>query len=347
MDQIVYLKGSRGDVAPCSMSCGDRMMHFYAQTILQLYGQPQRQAYSIVEISLVRASSLFTGRFQYSGKPFIAHKGGTASVLGSLRLPAPLVAAGLLHNVYRQGDFGDGGSGVPQVGAKRSGAWSVRKSKRTSPALPPSAGTRRRSRSFATTLKRSGIHAADVVVKSDGAIYFTDPPCGITPDQQEQPIQGVYRLSPGNELTVVASDFEKPNGLAFSPDEQQLYIDDSSRHHLRVFDVEAGGALSHSWVFHDVNVRGSGSPDGLKIDLEGHLYCTGAGGVWVFDARGNHLGMIVIPEKPANCAWGGGRLAMPLRHGPHLGLQDSGEHPWHQGAVKPPPPDPLFAERNL
>lgn len=146
----------------------------------------------------------------------------------------------------------------------------------------------------------------DVVVKSDGAIYFTDPPYGINADQQEQPIQGVYRLSPdGNELAIVANDFEKPNGLAFSPDEQQLYIDDSSRRHLRVFDVGAGGTLAHGRVFHEMSVRESGSPDGLKIDVEGQIYCTGAGGVWVFDASGSHLGMIVTPEKPANCAWGG------------------------------------------
>jgi gluconolactonase len=147
----------------------------------------------------------------------------------------------------------------------------------------------------------------DVVVKSDGAIYFTDPPSGISPDQQEQPLQGVYRLAPeGNELSVVANDFEKPNGLAFSPDEQRLYIDDSSlpRRHIRVFDVQADGSLSNGRVFHDMNVKKPGVPDGMKVDREGHLYCTGSGGVWVFDAEGNHLGMIITPERPANCAWG-------------------------------------------
>ena len=146
----------------------------------------------------------------------------------------------------------------------------------------------------------------DVVVKSDGAIYFTDPPYGIQPEQQEQPVQGVYRLSPdGQELTLVADDFDRPNGLAFSPDEKQLYIDDSSRRHLRVFEVQADGTLAKGRIFHDMNVNKEGVPDGMKVDLEGNIYCTGPGGVWVFDATGNQLGTIVTPEIPANCAWGG------------------------------------------
>jgi gluconolactonase len=145
----------------------------------------------------------------------------------------------------------------------------------------------------------------DVVVKSDGAIYFTDPACGITPDQQEQPLEGVYRLSPdGKEISLVADDLARPNGLAFSPDEKKLYIDDSERRHIRVFDVSDDGSLSGGSVFHDMNVSIPGSPDGMKVDVEGRVYCTGAGGVWVFDPAGNHLGTIVTPEKPSNCAWG-------------------------------------------
>jgi gluconolactonase len=146
----------------------------------------------------------------------------------------------------------------------------------------------------------------DVVVKSDGSIYFTDPPYGITPEQQEQPIQGVYRLPPnGAPLTLVADDFEKPNGLAFSPDERKLYIDDSSRRHVRVFDVRPDGSLSGGRIFHDLNVSAPGAPDGMKADSEARLYCTGPGGVWVLDPEGRHLGTIGTPEKPANCAWGG------------------------------------------
>ena len=146
----------------------------------------------------------------------------------------------------------------------------------------------------------------DVVVKSDGSIYFTDPPYGIKPAQQEQLIQGVYRLDPARALlALVADDFDRPNGLAFSPDESKLYIDDSSaRRHIRVFDVKPDGSLTNGRLFHDMDSKEKGSPDGMKVDQLGHLYCTGPGGVWVFDPKGQHLGTIVTPEKPANCAWG-------------------------------------------
>jgi gluconolactonase len=145
----------------------------------------------------------------------------------------------------------------------------------------------------------------DVVVKSNGAIYFTDPPYGIQPEEQEQPIQGVYLIPPDHqEIILLADDFYKPNGLAFSPDEKQLYIDDSQCRHIRVFDVKIDGTLANSRVFHDMNIKQPGSPDGMKIDVQGNIYCTGAGGVWVFDCQGNHLGTIVTPERPANCAWG-------------------------------------------
>jgi gluconolactonase len=145
----------------------------------------------------------------------------------------------------------------------------------------------------------------DVVVKSDGVIYFTDPSSGISPNQQEQFIEGVYRLSPdGKELSHVADDFARPNGLAFSPDEKKLYIDDSKRRHIRVFNVEPDSTLSGGSVFADMNMATPGSPDGMKVDLEGNLYCTGAGGVWVFNSDGKHLGTVATPEKPSNCAWG-------------------------------------------
>jgi gluconolactonase len=126
------------------------------------------------------------------------------------------------------------------------------------------------------------------------------------PGQQEQPVQGVYRLSPEEkEITLVASDFERPNGLAFSPDEKRLYIDDSSYlRHVRVFEVKADGSLSGGRVFHDMNVKESGAPDGMKVDKQGNVFCTGARGVWVFDPEGNHLGTIITPEQSFNCAWG-------------------------------------------
>ncbi|MDF5721892.1 MAG: SMP-30/gluconolactonase/LRE family protein [Rhizonema sp. PD37] len=147
----------------------------------------------------------------------------------------------------------------------------------------------------------------DVIVKSDGAIYFSDPPYGIQPEEQELPFQAVYRLSPdGQNLKVVADDFVKPNGLALSPDEQTLYIADSSeRCHIRAFDVQADGMIVNGRVFHIMKTTGViGDPDGMKVDQQGHLYATGPSGVWVLEPDGTHLGIIVLPEQPANCAWG-------------------------------------------
>lgn len=144
----------------------------------------------------------------------------------------------------------------------------------------------------------------DVVVRSDGTIYFTDPPYGITPEEKELDFNGVYKLSPDGELTLLAADFDRPNGLAFSPDESLLYIDDSPRRHIRVFRVAPDGTLQGGEIFADMQSDGTGSPDGMKVDIEGNLYVTGPGGLWVFAPSGEHLGTIVLPEKPANCAWG-------------------------------------------
>jgi len=536
-------------------------VHSYAQTNIQLFNQLRCDGYSKADLDLVRnayelAMVLFTGRFQASGKSFIAHVVGTASILASLRLPASVVAAGLLHNVYENGDFSDGRDGIsksrrrkfrktlgPEVetyiakfpalyweprttriarhdpgkldstdravllilfaehlehlldldilysderlgrlfierskiaaeiaealgvsslamelreairetesgeplvqplehrvrkdsfvvvprscrkrffAALRAGAYQFRRNvvkrakllHRKSPDAikktigwiaqrpPPAAGLEIKSEAFprlfpdgatpervatgfrftegpvwiaeqksllfsdipgdriyelaadgrvmtfrepsgnsngltrdqkgrlitcehgnrrvthteedgsitvlAESFRGKRLNSPnDVVVKSDGAIYFTDPSYGIEPEEQEQPVQGVYRLSPdGQELSLVTQDLARPNGLAFSPDEKKLYIDDSQCRHIRVFNVREDGSLSGGSIFHDMNVGAPGSPDGMKVDLEGRVYCTGAGGVWVFDNAGKHLGTIVMPEKPSNCAWG-------------------------------------------
>jgi gluconolactonase len=145
----------------------------------------------------------------------------------------------------------------------------------------------------------------DIVVKSDGTIYFTDPPYGIQPEQQEQPCNGLYRIHPDGELELLIDDFDRPNGLAFSPDESVLYVDDSPRRHVRAFDVRPDGSLANSRIIADMDHPQPGSPDGMKIDEAGHLFVTGATGVWVFEPSGECLGVIVMPERPANCAWGG------------------------------------------
>jgi gluconolactonase len=149
----------------------------------------------------------------------------------------------------------------------------------------------------------------DVVCRADGRIYFTDPNAGLFGSRdniegKELPFQGVFRFDPDGSLHVVVDDFRFPNGLAFSPDERTLYVDDSDRHHIRAFDVGATGDLSNGRVFADLTHPDRGVPDGMKVDAEGNVYCTAAGGLWVLDAGGTVLGRIVTPEQPANCAWG-------------------------------------------
>lgn len=149
----------------------------------------------------------------------------------------------------------------------------------------------------------------DVVVHSDGSIWFTDPPYGIRPEEQELPYQAVFRVrAGGGRPAPVILDLSKPNGLAFSPDETVLYVDDSSRarRHVRSFRVNEDGSLTDSGgLFHDMNVRAPGAPDGMKLDVDGRVWCTGARGIWVLSPDGDLLGTIVLPEKPSNCAWGG------------------------------------------
>ena len=145
----------------------------------------------------------------------------------------------------------------------------------------------------------------DVVIRSDGTIYFTDPPYGLAKDQkQDLPYQGVYKVSPDVRVTLLIQDFDRPNGIALSPDEKTLYVDDSARRHVGAFDVAADGGISNGRVFADLKSEREGGPDGMKIDRQGNLYVTGPGGLWVFDKGGKHLGTLIMQELPANCAWG-------------------------------------------
>ncbi|MBL8058223.1 MAG: SMP-30/gluconolactonase/LRE family protein [Anaerolineales bacterium] len=151
----------------------------------------------------------------------------------------------------------------------------------------------------------------DVVVRSDGAIYFTDPNFGRRPSRvgvprpQQQPSQAVFRVDPASlALTRLADDFGQPNGLCFSLDERQLYVNDSPRGHIRVFEVEAGGGLSGGQVWAEVRGDGPGVPDGLKVDTRGNVYCAGPGGLHVFSPEGAPLGRVRVPEQAANFTWG-------------------------------------------
>lgn len=145
----------------------------------------------------------------------------------------------------------------------------------------------------------------DVVVRSDGVIFFTDPPYGIKPEDQEQPCNGVYCLAPDGSLTLLVDDFDRPNGLAFSPDEKTIYIADTSRLQVRAFDVAADGALSNGRLFAEMESELEGGPDGMKVDVEGNLYSSGPGGVWIYRPDGELLGVAAAPQLPANLAFGG------------------------------------------
>ena len=160
----------------------------------------------------------------------------------------------------------------------------------------------------------------DIVVKSDGSIYFTDPPYGVQPARpgtvrpagwwtqpiagKEQTVHGVYRITPDGALHLLVDDFALPNGLAFSPDESVLYIDDSAHKHIRALDVRPDGTLSGSRILLDMASDDPGVPDGLKVDVRGNVFCTGPGGLWVCGPDGTLLGRIILAELPANVAWG-------------------------------------------
>ena len=146
----------------------------------------------------------------------------------------------------------------------------------------------------------------DIVVRSNGDVFFTDPPYGLRnlTEGKELLFQGVYRIDRGGALHLIIADFECPNGLAFSPDERVLYVDDTARRHIRTFDVSPEGELTNGRIFADVSHADEGGPDGMKVDQEGNVYCAAAGGVWVIDRWGATLGRILTPERPTNCAWG-------------------------------------------
>jgi gluconolactonase len=150
----------------------------------------------------------------------------------------------------------------------------------------------------------------DIVVRSDGTVFFSDPtygrsePHGVT-RKLELSFRGVFRLNPDHpEPVLIADDFDQPNGLILSLDERRLFINDTVRGHIRVFHVTAGGELSDGTVWAETRGEGDGAPDGLKIDSRGNVYCCGPGGIHVFDPEGVSLGIIRTPEVCANFAFG-------------------------------------------
>jgi len=148
----------------------------------------------------------------------------------------------------------------------------------------------------------------DLVYKSDGSLYFTDPPFGFRNTDQdpkkELPFEGIYRLA-GGKLQLLNKDFKAPNGIAFSPYEKYLYINDSATKTFWRFEVKSDGTIAAGKLFFDMSSsKDAGVPDGIKVDQQGHIYGVGPGGVWILTPEGIHLGTIKVPETPANLAWG-------------------------------------------
>ena len=153
----------------------------------------------------------------------------------------------------------------------------------------------------------------DVVFRSNGDLYFTDPPFGLPKSYddpgKELPFQGVYRRSKDGKTTLLTKDIKAPNGIAFSPDEKKLYISNADKNNAAwmVFDVKADGTIENGKVFFNATAwtkSKPGVPDGMKVDREGNIFAAGPGGIWVISAEGKHLGSIETGVPTGNLAWG-------------------------------------------
>ena len=166
----------------------------------------------------------------------------------------------------------------------------------------------------------------DIVRRANGDLVFTDPQWSLPPESRMLGFNGVFRLTPSGALDLLTDECEFPNGLAFSPDESILYVAITRRDQdcikemengglcphrlLRAFDVAEDGSLSNNRVFFDMSSSPDGGwPDGLKVDTEGRVYCTGPGGIWVIGADGSEIGLIRFPEVARNLAFGGPNLS--------------------------------------
>ena len=151
----------------------------------------------------------------------------------------------------------------------------------------------------------------DIICRSDGVAFFTDPPYGVQPAGRSLHFQGVYALdlrecpSGPVEPRLVLDDVEKPNGLALSPDERTLYVCDTGRYHVRAFDLDVSGMVrtGSGRVFARMDPKTPGGPDGMKVDREGRVYVAVAEGVWVYEPDGQLLGILAVPARPSNLAW--------------------------------------------
>jgi gluconolactonase len=151
----------------------------------------------------------------------------------------------------------------------------------------------------------------DLVYRSDGTLYFTDPPFGLpkffADPRKELPFSGVYSVRDG-KLRLVSTDLTGPNGIAFSPDERYLYVTnwDEKKKVIMRYESHSDGTVSNGQVFFDMtSAPGEDALDGMKVDVRGNLYVSGPAGLWIISADGTHLGTVVVPKHPHNMAWGG------------------------------------------
>ena len=143
----------------------------------------------------------------------------------------------------------------------------------------------------------------DLVVKSDGSIFFTDPDFNIPyPYDHELNFQGIYRVSPAGNIKLLDSTFDKPNGICFSPDEKKLYVNDSHKCQIYVWDVINDSTINNKKLFYQIPA--AGYADGMKTDSAGNIYCAGPTGVWIVSPTGKYLDKIAMSENPSNCSWG-------------------------------------------
>ena len=147
----------------------------------------------------------------------------------------------------------------------------------------------------------------DVIGKSDGSLYFTNPGRErLEPADVDLDTNNVLRVKPDGTVDVIIQQFDYPNGLAFSADEKILYVANTRPDKfIMAYDVNADGTVSNGRHFADMSSEEAGVPDGMKVDVESRVYCTGPGGCWVFERSGELIGIIKLPEYPANCGWGG------------------------------------------